>query len=248
MERPKHIICMILLLTSGFSSVSASWKRQIYDAYIHADMKQWKLVIDEMEKKKVLKRDYISELVNYQYGYIAWSTGTGKSSEARQYLGLAEKNLDWLNKNSKSDESLVHAYHSAFYGFRIGLNKIMAPVHGPKSVTYAKRAIELDADNPMGYIQYGNSQFYMPAVFGGSKKTAIEYYQKAQGIMEKNPSEIKYDWNYLNLMALIGQAFRDIGHISEAKKYYEKILDIEPAFLWVKNELYPEILKQTGNE
>jgi tetratricopeptide (TPR) repeat protein len=248
MERPKHIICMILLLTSGFSSVSASWKRQIYDAYIHADMKQWKLVIDEMEKKKVLKRDYISELVNYQYGYIAWSTGTGKSSEARQYLGLAEKNLDWLNKNSKSDESLVHAYHSAFYGFRIGLNKIMAPVHGQKSVTYAKRAIELDADNPMGYIQYGNSQFYMPAVFGGSKKTANEYYQKAQGIMEKNPSEIKYDWNYLNLMALIGQAFRDIGHISEAKKYYEKILDIEPAFLWVKNELYPEILKQTGNE
>jgi tetratricopeptide (TPR) repeat protein len=248
MERPKYILCMILLLVSGFSSVSAPWKRQIYDAYINGDMKQWKLIIDEMEKQKILRRDYIIELVNYQYGYTAWSTGTGNTSEARHYMGLAEKNLQWLEKNSTSDESLIHAYHSAFYGFRIGFSKIMAPVHGPKSVSHAKKAIELDENNPMGYIQYGNSQYYMPAVFGGSKKTAIEFYQKSQGIMEKNPSAIKYDWNYLNLLTLIAQACQETGNISEAKSYYEKILEIEPAFLWVKNELYPEILKQLGNE
>jgi len=29
-----------------------------------------------------------------------------------------------------------------------------------------------------------------------------------------------------------------------AKKYYEKILKIEPEFLWVKNELYPQLLKK----
>ena len=248
MERPKYILCMIVMLSTGFSPVSASWKKQVYDAYINGDMKQWKLLIDEMEKQKILQRNYIIELVNYQYGYTAWSTGKDNTSEARKYLELAESNLDWLSKNSKTDESLVHAYHSAFYGFRIGFSKIMAPVHGPKSVTHAKKAIELDESNPMGYIQYGNSQYYMPAVFGGSKKTAIEYYQKAQGIMEQSPSETEYNWNYLNLLTLIAQAFHETGNVSEAKRYYEKILGIEPAFLWVKNELYPEILKQIGNE
>jgi tetratricopeptide (TPR) repeat protein len=124
----------------------------------------------------------------------------------------------------------------------------MAPIHGPKSVHHAQKAMELDDNNHMGYVQYGNSQYYMPAVFGGSKKTAIEYYQKAQAIMEKNPLQIRYDWNYLNLLTLIAQSLHETGRISEAKLYYGKILETEPAFIWVRDELYPEFLKQTGNE
>jgi tetratricopeptide (TPR) repeat protein len=237
-----------MMLILMFFSASALWKKQIYNAYIRGNMDQWKKVTDEMEAQKTNSRDYIIELVNFQYGYIAWCIGVGNTSEARQYIITAEKNLKWLNNNSNKDESLVHAYTSAFYGFKIGLSKIMAPLHGPKSVHHAEKAIELDANNHLGYIQYGNSQYYMPAVFGGSKKTAIEYYQKAQEIMERYSWQLKYDWNYLNLLTLIAQSLHETGRIGEAKKYYEKILETEPEFSWVRDELFPEFLKQTGNE
>jgi tetratricopeptide (TPR) repeat protein len=115
-------------------------------------------------------------------------------------------------------------------------------------VRHARLAMEHDNRNPMGYIQYGNSQFYMPAVFGGSKKEAIVYFQKAQDLMEQD-GDIKHDWNYLSLLTLIAQSFEEMKEHDRAKEYYEKILEIEPQFLWVKNELYPEFLqKMKGNE
>jgi hypothetical protein len=110
-----------MMLILMFFSASASWKKQIYDAYINGNMGQWKKVMDDMEAQKTNSRDYIVELVNFQYGYIAWSIGMGKTSEARKYIDTAEKNISRLNRNSNQNESLIHAYTSAFYGFRIGL-------------------------------------------------------------------------------------------------------------------------------
>ena len=237
---------MVFLLTSV--SGSASWQERIYDAYINGRMDRWKMIIDDMEQQKQQNSGFLAALVNYQYGYIAWCIGEGKTAEAREYLRLADDNLAWIEKHSSTEASLVHSYKSAFYGFRIGLSRLRAPVLGPRSVSHARQAMELEPGNPFGYIQYGNSQYYMPSIFGGSKQTAIEYYQKAQAVMEQNPGHIKNDWNYLNLLTLIAQAFQESGNFQEAEMYYLKILETEPRFLWVKNELYPAFLKTKGNE
>jgi tetratricopeptide (TPR) repeat protein len=84
----------------------------------------------------------------------------------------------------------------------------------------------------------------MPAAFGGSKELAIENYQKAEKLMESSASEIKENWNYISLLLAIGKAHDETANYKMAKVYYEKILKIEPRFAWVKNELYPNILKK----
>jgi tetratricopeptide (TPR) repeat protein len=106
-------------------------------------------------------------------------------------------------------------------------------------------AIEHDKENPYGYIQYGNSQFYMPAVFGGSKKVALQYFKTAEKLMESDQEKIKENWNYLNLLAFIAITYTEINDYAMAKAYYDKILKIEPDFLWVKDELYPALLNKT---
>lgn len=243
MERKIYRIVLLFFLLTGFTGAHASARPEIYLAYITNRMDLWKNLIDEMEAEKFRSNEQLLELVNYQYGYIGYCIGFKKRDEARRYLELAEKNIEILeNRNYKLSE--LHAYRCAFYGFKIGLNKLSAPVNGLKSLDHVKKALELDKENYFAWIQYGNIQFYMPAAFGGSKKEGIEYFLKARQMLERNPADLTENWNYLSLMVIIGQSYTYINDFESAKAVYQEILKLEPDFLYVKNELYPELLKK----
>lgn len=244
MERQKYIIIVVTLIFTAFSPVWAtSYKNKIYDAYISNNMPKWKTIIDEMENSKSNDKLFLMELVNFQYGYIGYCIGAGKMDEAEKYLDLAENNLEKA-ENSGVEVSEISAYKSAFYGYAIGLNKLKAPFIGPKSVKYAKLSMEQNPQNAMGYIQYGNSQFYMSPVFGGSKAEAVEHFKKAENLMEKDKAKIENDWNYLSLLALIGQSYFAMDDYKNSLTYYKKALKVEPNFLYVKLELLPELIKK----
>ena len=48
-----------------------------------------------------------------------------------------------------------------------------------------EKAKELNPDNPRIYLQRGISKFYTPKMFGGGKKAAAPYFEKAQGLFAK---------------------------------------------------------------
>jgi len=243
MKRKKHILITFILFVSALR-LNADYRSDIYNAFISNDMGRWKKTIDLMNLEKNKPNEFILELINYQYGYIGWCLGNDREKEAEQYITLAEKNIKTLDSQSYKP-SYTNSYKSAFYGFKIGLNAIKAPFYGPKSIRYAEMAIEADTSNPFGYIQYANCRYYMPEVFGGSKEEGIEYYIKALRLMESKAEAKAGDWNYLNLLAIIGNAYREKGDNNTAQVYYEKALAAEPGFKWIKDDLYPEIIKQT---
>ncbi len=234
---------MCVVLTFYFTNLKADYASAVYRSYINNNMTQWRKVIDEMSEVKGKSNEFLMELINYQYGYIAWCIGEGDRELAEKYLSEAENNLQEI-ENKSVKLSLVYSYKSAFYAYRIGLNRLRAPFLGPRTVKFAQMAIEHDKENPYGYIQYGNSQFYMPAVFGGSKKVALQYFKTAEKLMESDQEKIKENWNYLNLLAFIAITYTEINDYAMAKAYYDKILKIEPDFLWVKDELYPALLNK----
>jgi tetratricopeptide (TPR) repeat protein len=203
-------------------------------------MHEWKRVIDEMYYSGNKSNDHILELLNYQYGFIAWCLGNNNKDLAEEYISKGEENIRILERNNY-ELSNVNAYKAAFYGYKIGMNVIQAPFLGPKSIESAEKAITIDTHNPFGYIQYANIQYYMPRAFGGSKKLALENYVRAQLLMESEEELTVSNWNYLSLLTTIAQAYEEIGQTGKAKDYYEKILRIEPGYRWVKNELYPQL-------
>ncbi len=233
MEGKKYFLAILglFLIFNGM----ASNKDKIYEAYISGDMQKWKTVIDHMQRQTNNSPEFLIELVNYQYGFIGWCIGMEKNSEAKKYIERAENNLEKLEKQDFSP-SEISAYRSAIYGFKIGISPIKAPILGPKSVNYSKFAMEQDESNPMGYIQYGNSQFYMPTIFGGSKKEALKYFNKALELMEAKPSYSEKNWNYLSLLTIIAQSYEAINDKKNAERTYKKILNIEPDFDYVKNK------------
>lgn len=235
----KLLTCLLLLLVSA--RLLADNRSEIYSAYVNNKMGDWKSVIDRMQDVEPKNNDFLLELVNYQYGYIGYCLGFERNKEARVYLGLAEENLGRLEK-AGYNLPVLNAYRSAFYAFRISLNTLSAPFNGPKSLDHAKKSVELDANNYFGHTQLGNAYFYMPAAFGGSKKTAFENFSKARSLMEKNPSLTKGNWNYLSLLVTIAQSHAYLEEYDKAKAEYENILKIEPGFLYVKDDLYPKLL------
>ncbi len=242
----ESLIVVFTILASLFSignDFKYNYRLIIYDSYINNDMKRWKSIIDEIQLQKNKSGEMIEELLNFQYGYIAWCIGNKKFVEARKYLNLASKNLMQLEKIDYNPAT-VKAYRSAFYGFEMGIDWYKVPILGIKSVSNAEESIKLDENNWFGYIQFANSLYYRPKTFGGSKHKAIEFYKKAQLLLERDSSLILKNWNYLNLLTTIALAYTDIKNYRLAKEYYEKILTIEPNFKWVRDELYPEFLKK----
>lgn len=240
MERKKYIFIMLLFLWA--LSVEASFKTQIYHAYTNNKMNVWKNVIDNMQKQKNKSDVFLLELINYQYGYIGWCIGSERDKEARKYLDLARKNLNMLISN-KFALSMAYGYKAAFIGYEIGIDNYKAPFIGSKSYDYVADAFEYNPDNYFAYLQKANIEFFMPAIFGGSKQKAIENYLKALAVYESN-NDTSGDWNYLNLYSILINAFIRMEDYPNAVKYCKKALDIEPGFLWVKNDLYPEALEK----
>lgn len=245
MERTKYKLIIIILLSFSVQ-LRADYRSEIYSAYINSKMDQWKGVIERIEAVPDKDDKLLLELVEYQYGYIGYCLGFDKKDEARKFLGMAQKNLDILEKR-KYKLSVVNSYRSAFYGFRIGLNPITAPVNGLRSIEFAKNALKLDPGHFLGYVQQGNIQFYMPAAFGGSKKEALEYFLKARELIEKDPGSVSGNWNYMSLLILIGQTYTYLKDYPSAKRIYEEILKTEPGFLYVKEDLYPKLLTKMEN-
>ncbi len=242
MERSGYKIIFLLLFSFSLN-LRASYKSEIYAAYIGNNMQSWKLIIDKMDAVTSKNNLLLLELVNFQYGYIGWCIGNNKKDDAKKYLELAECNITILSKDNQY-LSIINSYKSAFYGYKIGLNQLLAPFIGLKSIDCAKLAMKLDPENPFGYIQYANIQFYMPSVFGGSKEEAIKYYLRAKELMEKDNNGIVENWNYLSLLTVIAQSYSFLNDTPSALFYFEKILKIEPGFKWVKNELYPKELNK----
>jgi len=209
---------LLIVLTMLSLSTAGNDEILIYNAYINNDMMAWKAAIDRIQNQEIKSNRRLLQLVNYQYGYIAWCIGSNRKIKAKSYILLAEKNLAILERNNHN-LSMVQAYKSAFYGYRIGLNTLHAPFIGHKSIRCAEQALKLDPENYFAYMQLGNIEYYMPPVFGGSIVNAINYYQKAKTLLEEDRVSVLQDWNYLQLLTIIAKTHYATGNYQSAKAY-----------------------------
>jgi tetratricopeptide (TPR) repeat protein len=218
-------------------------KELVYQAFISDRMDDWdRLILDLKRRKTELGDDQLLELVNFYYGYVGWAIGQGMNRKAKDYIREADHLIDELaERNPRMPE--LYAYRGAFLGFRIGLNRLKAVVLGPESMKNINRAVELGPDRPQGWIEKGNALFYMPKMFGGSKEKALKAYLKAIRLMEQDPAMISRNWMYLNVLMILGQSYEKTGQWELAKSSYEKVLQVEPGFTYIRDEVYPSFLE-----
>ena len=221
------------------------YQSRIYSAYIQNDMNSWKTVMDEIEAnyETSLGTALLYELVEAEYGYVGYCISVKRKKEARILLEKAEDHLQLLLKDYKDDPRVL-SLQGAFYGLRISLTPLKAPVYGKKSMEANHRALQLGPSEPQAWMEKANIEFYKPAVFGGSKKEAVPLYKKAVRLYESDPQRTSQNWLYMNCLAGLGIAYEETGQIQDAGEVYRKLLILEPSFSWIRDDLYPQFLQK----
>jgi tetratricopeptide (TPR) repeat protein len=248
MER-KECIKYIAVVSLSFASLvmlkaQLGPDERVYQAYISDQMGDWDGVIVELsQRRSSLSDEQLGKLINYYYGYTGWLTEEGPKKKANRYIEEADEIIDELMAKYPENPDL-YAYKGAFFGFKIGMSPVKAPFLGPESINHIDQALELGPNHPQGWIERGNALFYMPKMFGGSKAKALDAYKKAIQLMEKDAAKLKNNWMYLNVLMILGQSYEKTGDLQMAKSTYEKVLEIEPQFTYMSEELYPSLLEK----
>jgi len=247
MERKKCIKYFIILWIAfpglGCMVAQESPRERVYQALIHDRMDEWDKVIVEMSSRKSSLSDKeLGELVNYYYGYTGWLMEEGPKKKAKTYVAEADELIDALLLKHPYDSDL-YAFKGAFFAYKISLNPVKAPFLGGQSMDNIDRALEYGPKSPQAWIEKGNALFYMPKAFGGSKEKAVEAYKKAIRYMEEDPGSLHNNWMYLNVLMILAQGYEKTGNYKMAKSTYDKLLQIEPRFSYVRDEEYPAFMK-----
>lgn len=232
---------MAIFLALPSLVLAQDYSEKFYQAYIREDMSRWEEYMDEMEAAWRIERsdELLLDLVEAEYGYTAWLLTSKKNKkEAGAYIDKAMGQMDDMIARGNANARL-YSMQGAFYGYMTMIEMRKAPTYGKLSLESNDRAFELDSKEPRAWLEKGNMKYYMPRLFGGSKKEAALHYKKAVELFEDNAEQCKRNWMYLNAMAGWAMACEKTGKVSEAGSIYRKILRTEPRFKWVAEDLYP---------
>ncbi|MEI6752555.1 MAG: hypothetical protein WCK78_05245 [Paludibacter sp.] len=232
-----------LFLHSVAIYAETTHKRLFYRTFVNREMHKWGEIIHSVETNippKTIEQKL--ELLNYYYGYVGYLMNKKKYETAEISIEKGEDLIDNVIKLSPHNSTAL-SYKGAFMGFKMGLNKVKAVYFAPKCMIEINKAYKADHENTQIIINKANLLFYSPTALGGDKDEALNLYHKALVLMEKN-KETEQNWNYLNLLTTIAIGFDKTGKFHESKKMYERILKFEPDYKWVRDDLYPNLLKR----
>ncbi len=242
------IISSFLLAFWIFSVSYASnikiFQNSIYESFITHDINRWERIVGEMvqEYNKSPSNELLYDIVLAYYGAIGYHLDFGEQSKAKKHLVNANKFVEKLiAKENYKAQAL--AFKSAFYGFEISINAFKGISLGPKSISAADKSVELNPNYTRGWIEKGNVRFHTPALLGGSKSDAIEFYTKA---IEMYDAELpnNHKWLYLNTLISIARAHEFNGNIQKAVNSVIKAIDFEPRYKWAKEVYLPQLQKK----
>lgn len=158
---------------------------------------------------------------------------------------LAEVSLELHDKNQAEHaaESGIHAAERAiainsknaeYYrvlgtlcGQVVPANVLSAFSYGKRAKDAINKALELDPKSSRAYLARGVGNYYLPDALGGGPGVAIPDFRKAADL---DPASAEaYLW--------LGLALRKDHHNSDARQAFEKAMHLDPARLWIKQQL-----------
>jgi tetratricopeptide (TPR) repeat protein len=196
------------------------------------------------------------------------ATGGGRQALAHYYAALADFRMinlypgdDENRREQVIKDAISHleratdvapkmadawALLSGCYGQMMGINPMQGMSLGPKSNKAMETAKEHGPDNPRVWIIDGTSDLYAPSMFGGDKEQALKKFKKAARLAEQGSTDdpLMPSWGHAEAHAWVGRARMDAERYAQARTSFERALDINPDYGWVKDVLLPEIEKK----
>ncbi len=106
-------------------------------------------------------------------------------------------------------------------------------------------AFELEPNNPRVILLGGIMDYFLPGIAGGDKERAEQRLNKAALLLaeEKITHPYRPSWGHDQAHARLGIVYMDRGDFEDARKAFERALEINPEYGWVTNTLIPSLEK-----
>ena len=163
-----------------------------------------------------LAQSYLAEVATEQHDKRA------AYSAAEAGMGAAERAVAL-----KGDSAEYNRILGTLCGQAISGNGLAALKYGKCAMDSVNKAIELDPKSSEAYVSHGVGSFYLPPAFGGGVDQAIKDFQKAIELDRK--SDEAYLW--------LGVALRKANRNADARKAFQKSLELNPNRVWAKQQL-----------
>lgn len=137
-------------------------------------------------------------------------------------MHAAEKAVS-LNANSSEFNRIL----GTLCGQMISSAGLQGLRYGKCALDSVNKAIALDPKSAEAYVSHGVGNYYLPPAFGGGMELAIKDFQKAIELDHKSAEA--YLW--------LGMALRKDNKPGEARKAFEKSLELDPKRVWTKQQL-----------
>ena len=179
-----------------------------------------------------------SELANI----LVEMDGSDHKSEILEYANYA---IEHLEAATDRDEAFAEGWLmlSAAYGQKMTVRPLNAVSLGRKFNRAMSRARELAPDNPRVVLLRAITAYNLPRIVGGNKERALDGLYRAARLFEEEEVEdpVLPSWGHEDTYARLGIVFMDQGNLEEARKAFERALEINPEFGWVKHTLLPSL-------
>jgi tetratricopeptide (TPR) repeat protein len=185
--------------------------------------------------------------LHYDIAYVLWRCLQNlhdveeHTSQQQKYPAKARAHVDALLA-LQPDSVEAKILNGAITGVEADLSLFSRLRIGRVSHTIAKTNAEHAPNNPRTRLQWGIVLLYTPAFFGGGSKPAIEQLEVAYAnFKNQRPDRSWPNWGVHETQAWLGMALERDGRSEEARAIYNRVLEHEPRFAWVRNRLLPAL-------
>jgi len=127
----------------------------------------------------------------------------------------------------KPDSAEYHRVYGTLCGQAISANVLQGMKYGHCAQDEVNKAVQLDPKSAINYVSRGVGYYYLPQGLGGGIDLAVKDFQKAVELDPKLPEA--HLW--------LGLALRKANRNPEARKEFQKVIELNPARTWARQQL-----------
>lgn len=127
----------------------------------------------------------------------------------------------------KPDTAEYHRVLGTLCGQAVSANVLAGMKFGRCALDSVNKAVQLDPKAALNYVSRGIGNYYLPPAFGGGLDLATKDFQKA----------VELDPQSADAHLWLGLALRKANRNPEARKEFQKSLELNPARVWTKQQL-----------
>lgn len=183
----------------------------------------------------------------YSQQYLSYFSHDDKDKQKR-LIDSAIKNTKTAIKLDK-DLSDNYVLLSSLYSSKIGEYKNNIDSLMKYKALYEEnmaKAHSLEPDNPRYYLVKAQSLYYTPQDYGGGIAKAKPLFEKSLSLYKEanTTASVRPDWGLTDVYSWLAHIAEKQGDLNKSIDYYNKLLQSEPDYAYVRNVLLPGLLKK----